>query len=88
MPACLEMCVVLQPFVLGGDAVCALALNASPELQEAISDAFCDDTSSSENDEAAPDSSGLEEAHLSVLVGELDPAFSRQQHEFLVSSRS
>lgn len=82
------MCVVLQPFVLGGDAVCALALNASPELQEAILDTFCDDASSSESNGTVPDSLGLEEAHLSVLVSDLDPAFSQQQHEFLVSARS
>ena len=74
----------LQAFVLGGDAVRALALNASPDLQEAIAHAFCEDQLSG-CDGGLSDSSVLEEAHLSVLVADLDPQYTQRQHEFLAS---
>ena len=74
----------MQPFILGGDAVHALALHASSELKDAISTAFCDNQCAPEADESMPDSSALEEAHLSVLVSDLDPLVAREQYDFLV----
>ena len=71
----------LQPFILGGDAVQALALNVSPELQHAISAAFCDKQLTSDYDESSLE---LEEAHLSVLLGDLDQSVERQHYAFLV----
>ena len=76
----------LQPFILGGDAVHALALHSSPELQEAITAAFCDDQSASDTDESMPDNSTLEESHLSVLVSDLEPSVARRHYDFLVRS--
>lgn len=74
----------LQAFVLGGDAVRALALNASPDLQEAMAHAFCEDQLSG-CDGGLSDTSMLGEAHLSVLVADLDPQYNHRQHEFLAS---
>lgn len=64
----------------------ALALNTSPELNEAVTFALCEGLSSPARTEhmLASGSSVLEEAHLSVLVSELDLSFSPQQHDFLV----
>ena len=74
----------MQPFILGGDAVQALALHASPELHSAISAAFCDDQLTSCYNESVPCSSALEEAHLSVLLCDLDPSIAQPHYDFLV----
>ena len=74
----------MQPFMLGGDAVQALILQNSSELQSATSAAFSDDQSASDPDKSTPGISAHEEAHLSVLVSDLDPTVPQQQYDFLV----
>ena len=74
----------LQPFILGGDAVQALALHASPELHSAISAAFCDNQLTSDHNDSILASSALEEAHLSVLLCDLDSSVAQRHYDFLV----
>ncbi len=74
----------MQPFILGGDAVQVLAMHASPGLHSAISIAFCDQQLTPDYVDSLPGGSALEEAHLSVLLSDLDPAIARQHYDFLV----
>ena len=77
----------LQPFLLGGDAVQALALHASSELHSAVSAALCDQQLTSDYDGSIPFSPALEEAHLSVLLSDLDPSVAQQHYDFLVRAK-
>lgn len=73
----------LQPFILGGDSVQAVALNASRRLNDAISSSLA-----SCNPNCSRQPTGLEETHLSVLLADLGPAFCAKHYLFLVGFSS
>ncbi len=70
----------VQPFILGGDSVQAIALNASRHLNDAISSSLA-----SCNPDHPLQPKDLEETHLSVLLADLGPAFCTKHYLFLVS---